>query len=173
MTDLIASLAESIVALINAKPQSPTKDEVEAVVREHVEQSVMRIKADADVLASHPVMHIAPGHVVWSAQNDFTDWTPDPTAGSCIMPVPHKDPSPELMKLMERNTQALKDAMNTSVYGGPTKEDRDRWMSKIFNEQPLETAHRTGPTFTCDRYGHRVSKPIDVCGKCSCGATKP
>lgn len=33
MTDLLSSLADSIVALINAKPQSPTKAEVEEVLR--------------------------------------------------------------------------------------------------------------------------------------------
>ncbi len=33
MTDLISSLADSILALINSKPQSPTKAEIEEVAR--------------------------------------------------------------------------------------------------------------------------------------------
>lgn len=33
MTDLISSLADSIIALINSKPASPTKEEVEGVLR--------------------------------------------------------------------------------------------------------------------------------------------
>lgn len=35
MTDLVSSLADSILALINAKPRSPTKDEIVEVLSQH------------------------------------------------------------------------------------------------------------------------------------------
>jgi hypothetical protein len=38
MTDLISDLADQIIALINSKPASPTKQEVETVLRTEVEQ---------------------------------------------------------------------------------------------------------------------------------------
>lgn len=54
MTDLISSLADSIIALINAKPASPSKDEVVEVVRKHYD-AVMRMMLDPQLLASYPM----------------------------------------------------------------------------------------------------------------------
>ena len=48
---MISKLADDIIALINAKPRSPTKDEVEAVLREPYEQA-RRMMMDAEILAS-------------------------------------------------------------------------------------------------------------------------
>jgi hypothetical protein len=45
MTDLISSLADSILALVNSKPQTPTKDEVEILCRSLVE---MHLRPDAN-----------------------------------------------------------------------------------------------------------------------------
>ncbi len=49
MTDLISALADSIIALINAKPGSPTKEEVDAVLRLPIETCI-----DAHKLSSYP-----------------------------------------------------------------------------------------------------------------------
>lgn len=51
MTDLISSLADSIIALINAKPQSPAKAEVDEVLRKPLTMAM-----DALHLASYPVL---------------------------------------------------------------------------------------------------------------------
>jgi hypothetical protein len=50
MTDLIASLADAIIGLINAKPASPTKEEVDAVLRLPIETCI-----DAHKLSSYPI----------------------------------------------------------------------------------------------------------------------
>jgi hypothetical protein len=43
MTDLISSLADAIIALINAKPASPTKEEVASVVHSQLADAVLGI----------------------------------------------------------------------------------------------------------------------------------
>lgn len=91
MTDLISSLADSIVALINSKPQSPTKDEVESLLRGKLAPWSVPLQSGRTVdvfVPNHdgPLNDeewLAPPHgptmnVKWSAQ-------PDPTAGD--MPI--------------------------------------------------------------------------------------
>jgi hypothetical protein len=53
MNDLISSLADQIIALVNSKPSSPRKEEVEAVVRECL-HAALRMSIDAGALASYP-----------------------------------------------------------------------------------------------------------------------
>ncbi len=50
MADLISTLADSILALINSKAASPTKEEVDAVLRLPIETAI-----DAERMASYPV----------------------------------------------------------------------------------------------------------------------
>lgn len=166
MTDLISSLADSIVALINAKPQSPTKAEVEAVVREHVEQSVMRIKADADILWSHT--HIPPpGRVVWSAPCDFTDWTPDPTAG-CSFEHTTSDGA----VIVAPTEESLMDAVMSHLRSRET----ERWSQL----SPAERATRPCPGYASEEHYWEVDPwstrdvgAHEIARLCCCGATKP
>lgn len=79
MTDLISSLADQLVALNNASPRLPTKQQIEDVLREHFK--LLREAVDAGMLASYPVF-IKPMEVKWSAPYDFTSWAPNPDEGS-------------------------------------------------------------------------------------------
>ena len=53
MTDLTSKLADDILALINAKPRSPTKEEVEQVLRPLID--ALQMLLDAGELASFPI----------------------------------------------------------------------------------------------------------------------
>lgn len=66
--DLISTLADSIIALINASPRSPRKDEIVALLRGPYEEAT-RTLADAQLLASYPM-------VSWSWAASPTSWTP-------------------------------------------------------------------------------------------------
>ncbi len=55
MTDLISSLADSIIALINSKPASPTKEEVASVVHAQLADAVLG-------LGSYPFFKPAKDH---------------------------------------------------------------------------------------------------------------
>ncbi len=60
MADLISSLADQIIALINSKPSSPRKEEVEAVLRDTIDPQLDRVY-DNIMLASMPMFVVKPG----------------------------------------------------------------------------------------------------------------
>ena len=58
MTDLISRLADDILALINAQPRSPTKEELEGVLRQNLHMPIdnlSRMLKDAEALSSYPI----------------------------------------------------------------------------------------------------------------------
>ena len=59
MTDLISKLADDLLALINAQPRSPTKEEIEELIRDRVMRwdpvnHRLRSSADADINVHRP-----------------------------------------------------------------------------------------------------------------------
>lgn len=87
MTDLISSLADSIVALINSKPQSPTKAEVEELLAHWllaIDHETARYKF--------------PGESPNAKQARQQQW--ERAVNGPLMPLPYKEPSPELMQLL-------------------------------------------------------------------------
>ena len=59
MTDLISKLADSLVALNNASPRLPRKEQIEEVLRAGLHQpmdELQRMLLDAELLASFPPM---------------------------------------------------------------------------------------------------------------------
>lgn len=72
MTDLINSLADSIIALINANPRSPTKEEIATLLGEH-----LFVQDSGTALYKLPGKH-------------------------CELPPPCALPSTELMEIMDK-----------------------------------------------------------------------
>ena len=61
MTDLISKLADDILAMINAQPRSPTKEELEELIRDRTLRwdpinNVLRSSADADINVHRPTI---------------------------------------------------------------------------------------------------------------------
>ena len=73
MNDLISTLADQLLALINSKPQSPSKAEIEGLIR-----APLTTLVDDHHHRSHPLFFVGPDgpplEVKWSAPNDFTNW---------------------------------------------------------------------------------------------------
>ena len=60
MTDIASDLADKIMALVNSKPRSPSKDELVGLINE----SALAVDAYAKVVAASPVMTAVPMHAV-------------------------------------------------------------------------------------------------------------
>lgn len=77
MSDLISTLADQLLALINSKPQSPSKAEIEDLIR-----APLTMLVDEHHLRSHPLFFVGPDgpplEVKWG--NDITCWSADETA---------------------------------------------------------------------------------------------
>lgn len=182
MTDLISSLAESIVALINAKPQSPTKDEVEKELRRWVRDGKL-----SDPYAYTPPPRDMSLHEAVNSPDPYAvfKWY-DAQPKTRVMPLPHKDPSPELMQLLDGARDDLADISRhfLSELSQAEKDHRElreaheKQLARIFNE-PFEKAYRpcldsadgSHVWIKTMRYDHVAwEKPYLLC---SCGATKP
>lgn len=83
MTNLISELADQILTLINSKPRSPTKAEVEEVIRPVC--MTLQMLRDADELRSYPGRRT----VTMPAGKEY------------IMPLPCKPISTEMLELIE------------------------------------------------------------------------
>lgn len=103
MTDLISTLSDQLLALINSKPQSPSKAEIEGVIR-----APLTMLVDEHHLRSHPLFFVGPDgpplEVKWSQPHDPTNWNPACTDLS--------EDSLELAIAAIQSHQALRDAMN-------------------------------------------------------------
>lgn len=161
MSDLISSLADSILALINAKPQSPTKDEVARLL-----QSYLFVEDEGRALYKLPGQTCkAPPEdesecLLWpdrmeagllKALEESADdirksrayFEEQRERGRRLMGLPPETEQPPLStahqtifdnRTWQVRSQALVDAMNTSVYGGPTIDDRDKYWANKLNE---------------------------------------
>lgn len=143
MTDLISSLADQIIALVNSKPSSPRKEEVEAAIRAVVGEveapQVMVNWAWLKATLKHAGMGRPPDLAQMAGETPlchaaFEDG-PDPPCRACGTPYSqwrhiHCDEALAAKALASQT--ALIDAMNTTVYGGPTIEDREKfWANKL------------------------------------------
>lgn len=73
MSDPISTLADQLLALINSKPQSPSKAEIEELIRAPLTMLVYEHHH-----RSLPLFFVGPDgpplEFKWSAPNDFTNW---------------------------------------------------------------------------------------------------
>ncbi len=121
MTDLISQLADSIIALINEKPQSPRKEEIEEVVKPWVDLAYFRGRLHSNMPIPEP------------EEAEVTIVDPElERIGKDIVAAVEEDE--KYRAQFETYKKSLTDAMNTSVYGGPTVEDREKYWADKLNE---------------------------------------
>lgn len=167
MTDLISKLADDLLALINAKPRSPTKEEIEGVLRQTLDGGFIvpkDFKADGAVIAPgwitydpYPRRHQAvPTHIhtgdsqgegVTTVSIDGNLTCSADAVRGAIMPLPYTEPSPEFkqaMEVFEKCRQELRDTLGL-----------DRCL-----------AHTDGQHVWGHEHSHRPNE-------CACGARKP
>lgn len=214
MTDLISTLADELLALINSKPSTPSKAEVEAFLYRATKE-----RSEAATRVSRYRNLLLPAICGWEAETgrrlsvhegyehlrissypagravltrmtlpeldaaEAGGWQPlldkhlsmhrDPepytvtkealekavNAPECLKCGDHHQPDEICMnplgtkrdeifrKAFANTSKALLDAMNTSVYGGPTTEDREKYWANKLNE-PFDKADASCPLST-------------------------
>ena len=193
MTDLISSLADSIVALINSSPRSPTKEQIGAALRECLgsESNLDRLASDLreqqnnrwqalspQQRAEQPCPGYASEQHHWEVDPWSTrDTLPGEEANRCSCGATRPIESDRAWTIKARQAaQSLIDSARTATYGGPTVEDREKFWANKLNE-PFELSLCPGSTngthawyVDGERNANGAEQPV---WRCHCGARKP
>ncbi len=173
MTDLISTLADQLVALNNASPRSPTKAEIEDVLRKGDPQiaALLRISIDSGMFASFPgfLYHGSPGTEGDADAGGITSLTvPQDDRMAEIMPLPYKPLSIELAELMRLQSEAWLAAASAGIHPEATPKSTlpcPKSADASHHNWECDPDRRPG-TADCDV---NVLAPL----RCACGAVKP
>ncbi len=192
MTDMISYLAASIIALINAKPASPTKEEIEKAIRLalpfHVRVAmgqelpwVRKFRASEEIKAGDPVVFDCQGEI-----QAPPGVPPGLTIRDAIMPLPYKTQLPQgavcCPSSVDGQHAHVAWDVTTDTYGCRCGHKVDAQMLKATKPQPECRVYKGAHEFTQwgkDKNG-LLCMPNDqwdvTAGsilRCQCGAEKP